>query len=274
MEILFVILGVVLILAGVYLFLICPRIWGKPDRTAFSGVHYAHRGLFDNASDAPENSLRAIRGAVEAGYGIEFDVQLSKDDIPVVFHDASLKRMCGVDGKVWEYTLNELRQMKLADSNQTIPTFAEVLKTVDGKVPLIIEYKLDRVNTKVCELGNELLKNYKGPYCIECFHPLAVLWYRKHRPDVMRGQLSMNHTREGRKAWYYQVMTYLLSNFVTRPDFIAYCHTDAGNFSRRLCRKLGGLAVAWTIKSQEQYEKAKSEFDLFIFDSCILKNPK
>lgn len=73
MEILVIVLGVVLVLAGVYLFLICPRIFNKPDRTAFIGVHYAHRGLFDNGSDAPENSLRAIRKAVEAGYGIEFD---------------------------------------------------------------------------------------------------------------------------------------------------------------------------------------------------------
>lgn len=273
MDILFLVLGVVLVLSVVYLFLICPRMFEKPERTAFLGVHYAHRGLFNNDTEAPENSLNAIRKAVKAGYGIEFDVQLSKDNIPVVFHDASLKRMCGVNGKVWEYTLEELQKMKLGQSSQTIPTLEAVLKEVAGKVPLIVEYKMDRVDTKVCELGNELLKRYRGPYCIESFHPLAVKWYREHRPDVLRGQLSENFIRSGRKGIQMWIMTYLLSNVMTRPDFIAYRHKDADNISRCICRKMGALSVTWTIKNQKEFEKAKPHFDLFIFDSCILENP-
>lgn len=157
-----------------YLFLIAPRMRGKPDRTPLLGVLYAHRGLFDNDTDAPENSLPAFRKAIEAGYGIELDVQLSKDGVPVVFHDASLKRMCGVNGKVWEYSLSELKQMKLAHSDAVIPTFAEVLDAVNGKVPLIIEYKLDVPQTEVCRLVNEQLLTYPGAYCIESFHPLAL----------------------------------------------------------------------------------------------------
>lgn len=257
-------------LVALYLFLVAPRMINKPDHSALYGVHYAHRGLFDNEAEAPENSLRAIRRAVEAGYGIEFDVQLSKDNVPVVFHDASLKRMCGVDGKVWEYTLEELQKMKLANSKETIPTFEQVLKVVGGKVPLIIEYKMDRADTKVCELGNAILEKYEGPYCIESFHPFAVQWYRKHRPDVIRGQLSENYRRNGKKQISLWMMTYLLTNFLTRPDFIAYCHKDANNISRRVCRKLGALSVTWTIKSREEYIKAKPHFDLFIFDSFIL----
>ena len=164
--------------------------------------------------------------------------------------------------------------MQLLKSNQTIPTLKEVLETVDGQVPLIIEYKMDRVDTKVCELGNELLKDYKGVYCMESFHPFAVQWYRKNRPDVLRGQLSADFVKEGRKGIQMFMMTHLLLNFLGRPDFIAYCHEDAGNFSRRVCKWLGALSVAWTIRSQEQYEKTKPHFDLFIFDSCILENPK
>lgn len=274
MDTLMVIVIAILVLVAIYLFMICPRLFGKPDRTLFSRVHYAHRGLFDNESQAPENSLNAIREAVKAGYGIEFDVQLSKDDIPIVFHDASLKRVCGIDGKVWEYTLEELQKMKLANSDQTIPTLAQVLEEVDGKVPLIIEYKMDRVDTKVCELGDKLLETYHGPYCIESFHPFAVKWYRKHRPDIIRGQLSENFIRNGKKGATMFLMTYLLTNFMTRPDFIAYSHKDADNISRRICRGFGALSVAWTIRNQAEYEKAKRHFDLFIFDSCILKNPK
>lgn len=259
-----------LILVLVYLFLIAPRIIGKPNRMSLYGVHYAHRGLFDNETYAPENSIAAIQKAVEAGYGIEFDVQLSKDNVPVVFHDASLKRMCGVEGKVWEYTIEELQKLKLEKSKETIPTLAHVLEIIDGRVPLIIEYKMDRVNTKVCELGNALLEKYKGVYCIESFHPLAVFWYRKHRPDVIRGQLSQDYSKTEYKGIQYWLMKNLLTNFVTRPDFVAYRHSDFRNLSRRICRLLGALSVAWTVRSEEQYGKAKPHFDLFIFDSFIL----
>jgi len=261
---------VLAVLAVIYVFLVAPRMFGKLDRSALMGVHYAHRGLFDNDSDAPENSLNAIRKAVEAGYGIEFDIQLSKDDVPVIFHDASLKRMCGVDGKVWDYTLEELQAMKLANSNETIPTLEQVLEVVDGKVPLIIEYKMDRVDTKVCELGNAILENYNGVYCMESFHPFAVKWYREHRPDVIRGQLSQDFSKTDYKGIQYWAMTHLLLNFLTRPDFIAYNHKDKDIFSRRLCAQLGALSVAWTIKNREQYEEAKPYFDLVIFDSFIL----
>lgn len=273
MKILIIILLTLLIL---YLFCIAPRMFAKPDRSGFFGVHYAHRGLFDNNSAAPENSLAAFRLAVENGYGIELDVQLSKDEIPVVFHDASLKRMCGVEGYVWDYTLAELQQMKLASSDETIPAFADVLDTIAGKVPLIIEYKLDRVQTNVCELGNELLdaytKKYQGIYCMESFHPLAVIWYRKNRPDIIRGQLSEEFWKnESQKGQHYLLLlSFLLTNVATRPDFISYRHSDYKNPSRRLCKALGALSVAYTIKSKEDYEKMKKQFDLFIFDSCRL----
>ena len=189
MDLIVNLLITILVIVAIYVFMVAPRMLNRADRTAFKNRHYAHRGLFDNNSDAPENSLAAFKKAVDAGYGIELDVQLSKDDKLVVFHDATLNRMCGIDGKVWDYTLEELQQMKLLNSNETIPTFEQFLEVVDGKVPFILEYKLDRVQTRVCELANEVLKNYKGVYCIESFHPLALLWYRKNRPDVLRGQL-------------------------------------------------------------------------------------
>lgn len=274
MSIISIIITAALLLAAVYLFLIAPRMIGKPDVSALRGVHYAHRGLHDNKSDAPENSMKAFQKAVDAGYGIELDVQLSKDEIPVVFHDETLNRMCGVDGKVWQYTLEELQKMKLADSDETIPTFEAVLKTVGGKVPLIVEYKLDVPSTKVCDIADPMLKNYRGTYCIESFHPFAVRWYKLHRPEVIRGQLSEDFMKvekyKGKPL--YWILSNLMLNFLGRPDFIAYNHKDCKNVSRRLCTKLGALPVAYTIKSQEQYENVKNEFDLFIFDSFILKN--
>lgn len=266
-----VILIILLVLFLLYLFMVFPNRPRKEKWKPFLGYHYAHRGLFNNEGEAPENSLLAFAKAVENGYGIELDVQLTKDNKLVVFHDDSLKRMCGVDGMVWEYTLEELQTFHLASSKQCIPTFEDVLQTVGGKVPLIIEYKLDRVQTRVCELANEVLKDYKGVYCIECFHPLAPHWYKKNRPDVVRGQLCEEYFRtpKYRNALYF-AMAYLAGNFFSRPDFIAYNCLHRKNLGRRFCRKLGALSVAWTVKSVEQFEEIKDDFDLFIFDSCIL----
>lgn len=272
MNVFVICLIIVAVLAALYLFLVCPRIFRKPDYSHLYGVHYAHRGLFDNDSDAPENSMAAIKKAVDADYGIEFDVRLTKDGIPVVFHDDSLERMCGIQKNVWEYTLKELQQIKLAKSNETIPTFEDVLKVVNGQVPLIIEYKIPFTDVEVCEKANALLESYKGPYCIESFQPLAVQWYKNNRPDVVRGQLSMEffRTKERRKDFLYWCLSMLLVNVMGRPDFIAYNHFHANNMSRRICKMLGALSVAWTIRSQEEFEQAKDKFDLFIFDSCRL----
>ena len=265
----------IVFLVLLYFFLIAPRIFRCADRTPLMGHRfYAHRGLFDNEGTVPENSMAAFQKAVDAGYGIEMDIQLSKDDQMVVFHDDTLQRMCGMEGHVWDYTLEELQRMKLKDSKETIPSFSDVLKMVNGRVPLIVEYKMDRPLIKNCVLGDRLLRAYEGVYCIESFHPLALMWYRAHRPEVVRGQLSGNLWKSGEKLAYNLAglfVAWLLTNVVSRPDFIAYDHKYAGNLSRRLCRGMGALSVAYTIKSQEQYEKAKDEFDLFIFDSCRLE---
>ena len=258
--------------AGIYGFLVAPRMTNKPDVSVLKGVHYAHRGLHDNTGDAPENSMKAFQKAVDAGYGIEMDVQLTKDKIPVVFHDETLKRMCGVEGKVWEYTYEELQEFRLAQSEECIPKFEDVLALVDGKVPLIVEYKLDVPSTEVCEIADPMLQNYKGVYCIESFHPYAVKWYRDNRPEVIRGQLSQDFSKEEKYQgkFIYWMLSNLLTNVLTRPDFIAYNHRDAHMFSRKVCSLMGALPVAYTIKSQEEYEKAKDQFDLFIFDSFML----
>ena len=266
-----VLIAVVLILTILYFLAIMPRMVGKPDDSALRNWLYAHRGLHDNKTDAPENSMKAFGKAVDAGFGIELDIQLSKDDVVVVFHDDNLKRICGVDGKVRNYTYEELQQFKLCDSEERIPKFEDVLRMVDGRVPMIVEFKMEDWNEKLCILGDELLRNYKGIYCMESFHPFCVYWYRKHRKEVIRGQLAEAFLREkGYGGIKFFVLQHLLLNFLAKPDFIAYNHKHADNISRRICRKLyKNLAVAWTIKSKEELEAAKAHFDLFIFDTFI-----
>ena len=108
---------------------------------------------------------------------------------------------------------------------------------------------------------------------IRCFRTYAVKWYKDHRPEVIRGQLSQDFSKEEKYKgkFIYWILSNLLTNVLTRPDFIAYNHRDADMFSRKFCSLLGALPVAYTIKSQEEYEKAKDQFELFIFDSFILE---
>ena len=123
------------IMVVLYLLMIMPRVVHKPDRLPHVGVRYAHRGLHDNTSMAPENTMAAFKKAVDAGYGIECDVQLTKDGIPVIFHDFTLARVAryaegdipadavknsdgtfGVKGKVIDYTYEELQRFHILDS--------------------------------------------------------------------------------------------------------------------------------------------------------------
>ena len=276
MTALYVVLMVIAVLIVLYFLAIKPRLSRQKQWAPFKGVYYAHRGLHDNESEAPENSLPAFKKAVKAGYGIELDVQLTKDRVPVVFHDFTLERACGKPGKVYEYTYEELQQFPLFQSNERIPRFEEILKEVDGKVPLIVEIKLEWMDLTVCAFVDKLLKEYKGMYCIESFNPLVLTWYRRYHNDVLRGQLSDAFLKEGEyRGVLYWILQNLLLNWMTKPDFVAYNHKYADNLSRRLCRKLyKNMAAAWTIKSQQELEAAKEEFDVFIFDSFIPKKQK
>ncbi|MDD6807154.1 MAG: glycerophosphodiester phosphodiesterase family protein [Oscillospiraceae bacterium] len=255
------------------------------------GVYYAaHRGFFDNESNWPENSVNAFKRAVENGYGIELDVQLTKDGIPIVFHDCSLKRMCGVDKYVWDVNFDDIRKLKLAGSNEIIPTFEEVLSAVDGNTPLIVEIKGEKDVIKTTKKACKLLDEFYGPvdengnvdsennrvsgrfgYCVESFNPLAVWWYKRNRPNVIRGQLSTDYKLdEGKTSPAYYLLTYLAFNIFTRPDFVAYNVRYATRLWFRIYRKLtGAFTVAWTVKSEKEYEKIKKLFDVIIFDTYV-----
>ena len=273
------ILLILLILIVLYLFLICPSL-RKIDRKPFTGRYYAHRGLHDNKSDAPENSLPAFRKAVEAGYGIELDIQLTKDDVMVVCHDMNLVRMYKdeegkpVEGKIRDYTYEEIMRFHILDTEERMPKFTEVLEVVNGKVPLIVELKAESGDKElqVCAKSFEILKDYKGVYCVESFHPGVVYWYKKNHPEIIRGQLSEDYHKDdpSKSSFLFFALTNLLMNFLTKPDFIAYNHHHESNLSRRLCRYLyHNLSVAYTVKSQEELDRNEDRFDILIFDSFI-----
>lgn len=259
-------------LLALYLYLIKPNPPEKKNLRPFLGRYYAHRGLFKNDSQSPENSLSAISLAVEHGYGVEFDVRLTGDKVPVVIHDNSLLRSAGVEGLVSELSFRDLRKLELFDSKERIPTLCEVLEAVDGRVPIIVELKQDAGgDTAICDLVAPILDGYKGEYMVESFNPALMIWYKKNRPSVIRGQLSTNHLKEGKKGVLLNLsLQYLLFNFMVKPDFIAYNHFYGKNLSLLINRRLfGTTTVAYTIKSQKELDRNRNRFDILIFDSFI-----
>lgn len=262
---------IVLTPGAIWLFLISPA---SPagDFTRFYDYDFAHRGLHDKEHGVPENSLLAFRDAVNAGYGIEWDVQLTKDRKVVVHHDRSLKRSCGEDVSIGDLTYSELQRYRLFGTQEQVPLFSDALKLVSGRVPLIIELKGYDPTDLLCPLVWEILKDYKGDYCIESFSPEIVAWFRKNHKHVLRGQLGMRFTAQsvgGKGArWKAFGMNRLLTNVKTRPHFEAWdIHTRKNRTLSAVVRVLGAQEVSWTIRNADDYALAKSVGALCIFEN-------
>lgn len=267
--ILAIVVGLALIIVLVWLFCIAPTS-PRGDFSELAKYDYAHRGLHQKDLSIPENSLAGFKAAVNAGYGIEWDVQLTKDKKVVIHHDRSLKRVCGADVSIGDLTYQELLAYHLHNTEERVPLFTEALEVVGGKTPLIIELKgYDDVDT-LCSLTWDILKDYEGPYCIESFNPKIVAWFKKHQPQVIRGQLMGHYTKkniESHSAVQAFFLRNLWTNVWTRPHFEAYDLHFRSNISHRLaCDKMKMQEVSWTIRSTEEYKTCKSAGALCIFE--------
>lgn len=241
---------------------------GHPGLASLRGWRYAHRGLHGNG--APENSMEAFRRAVEGGYGMELDIHLLKDGSLAVLHDHSLKRTAGADAIIEDLTAEDLPQYRLEGTEETVPLFSQVLSLVGGKVPLIVELKATTENfAALCEAATGLLDGYNGVYCIESFDPRCIGWLKKHRPELIRGQLAENFFRTGgsMSPLLKALMSWQLTHFLTLPDFVAFKYRDRKNLGTFLSRKLwGAQGVSWTIKSQQELDTAEQEGWIPIFE--------
>ncbi|MFR8547160.1 MAG: glycerophosphodiester phosphodiesterase [Lachnospiraceae bacterium] len=261
--------GIALGASFVYLLAIMPG--HRRVRNAVKGKFYAHRGLHDRKAGIPENTMAAFRRAVEQGFGIELDVQLTRDGEVVVFHDFDLKRICSVEGEVSDFTYKELRALSVDGTSEHIPKLSEVLEMVNGRVPLLVELKYKGMDSRICERTDAVMQRYRGDYAIESFHPRALWWYRRHRPEICRGQLAMNFQRqEGNYHLAYLMVRHLLFNFLGRPDFIAYDIRDRQAVSKNICRRIFGCpSAAWTVRSDRQLREVKQYYDSFIFEGFL-----
>ena len=257
---------IIVVLTALYVLLLRGRS-NHPGMKDLRGWAYAHRGLHGHG--VPENSMAAFRAALEGGYGIEFDLHLMKDGNLAVIHDTELKRTTGADGRVEDLTLEDLKQYRLEGTEETIPTFRELLDLYGGKAPLIVELKPEDGNhAALAEAACRLLEDYPGVYCLESFDPRCVHWLKKNRPQVIRGQLTDNFMKEkGMPLFLRFSLTNHLLNAWTQPDFIACGFRHRSSIGSGFCRRLWKLqGVVWTIRSREDYDTAVKEGWLPIFE--------
>ena len=239
--------------AGGAAFLVAPGRYTTEMMAPFAHRNYAHRGLHKKDRSVPENSLGAFQAAVDAGYGVEFDVHLTADDQLAVFHDDTLKRVCGVKGRTDDQTLAYLQSLHLFGTEYTIPSLDEALEVFAGKVPLILEIKRGQKrarNELLCRKIRERLLKYDGPVCIESFDPMIVAWWRRNAPEVLRGQLSQPpKTYKGSVTRVSAVLAGdLITNVIARPHFIAY-RIGEKPLPVRLCERMGALRACWTSRA-------------------------
>lgn len=263
----YIVLIVILVLALLFALALSGR-GGNERFSGIKGFDIAHRGLH-NKPTIPENSMAAFKLAVEKGYGIELDLHLLADGGIAVFHDNTLDRTTGKQGNIKDLTLADLKDYTLEESSETIPNFYDVLNLVDGKVPLIIELKIEKNTGALCKATMEALKDYKGYYCIESFDPRPLIWLKKNHPEVARGQLSQNFLKSKSKLSFVTkiLLTSLVMNIATRPDFIAFKFTDRKLIFNQICTKVWKLQpVCWTIKNIEDHKQAIKEGYISIFE--------
>ncbi len=254
-------------------FLLAPMgRWQHPGLSALRGWNYAHRGLHDGQT--PENSMAAFQAALGRGYGIELDVHLLRDGNLAVIHDSSLKRTTGQEGRIEDLTTQDLSRYTLEGTQETVPTFRQLLDLYAGKAPLIVELKpVDNNHAALAKAACDMLEGYEGPWCMESFDPRVVYWLKKNRPQVIRGQLTEDYfTGKGKLPWVLKfLLKHNLLNFVTRPDFVAYKFTHRKHTPTYwVWKKFWSIqGVAWTLKTKEEYDEAVAEGLLPIFENFI-----
>ncbi len=258
--------AVLLILFTLYLWLIAPA--RKPYPAGIRrDVLYAHRGLHDGNQSVIENSMQAFALSVERGYGMEMDLQTTRDGKVVVYHDMNAKRVCGTDAVIEQTDYADLPPLP---DGTPIPLFTDFLRLVDGKAPVIIEIKYYKQGLRTVQTALELLKDYPGDYCLESFHPGIVRYIRKHAPGTLRGQLASGVYVEGTHPVLVFLLKNMLFNVFSRPHFVAYnFHYDSTPSLKLLRLLFKPILVAWVVKNQAELDAARKRYDVVMFEGFV-----
>lgn len=258
--------AILVILLWLYLLDIATVLLQNPKNpTWLTKTPIAHRGL--HSAQIPENSLRAFELAKKNNFAIELDVHLTKDNRVVVHHDGNLTRMTGLNGCIEKLSYADIAKLHLKDTDQTIPTLEETLQLIAGKVPLYIEIK--NPSTKIGNLEKavfDIIKNYKGALAIISFNPHSLHWYKKHAPQILRGQTASKIAKRSIHFFVRFALNHFLFNWKSRPHFIIYNIKYApSNLVLRMLRYCKPV-ITYGIKNGSTYDSAKKVSDNFMFD--------
>ena len=228
----------------------------------------AHRGLW-SPEGAPENSLAAFQAACQAGYGIELDVHLSSDGEAMVFHDHSLKRMTGAEGKLRDRSAADLAELRLKGTDESIPTLMETLALIGHRAMVHVELK-----TAFGEVGpleqrvHEILMDHAGPTCVIGFNPYSHAWFADRFPGVLRGLDSYAWADEAPNLSVEQRRAFarLEQVEIARPHFLAMSLDMVTSAAVVKHRQEGMPVVAWTVREPSQWDAIKDHCDNLIFE--------
>ena len=226
----------------------------------------AHRGIHDNIK-VFENTIEAFKLAIKKKYIIELDIHKTVDNQIVVFHDYDTKRLLDNELIIENSTYKELSNLKKFH----IPTLAEVLKLVDGKVPLLIELKQRNKAGKLESLTMELLNNYNGEYAIQSFNYKTLYWFKKNYPDILRGQLSSTFNNKKIPKIKKYILSNMFTNIITNPNFISYKYNELPIKKIKNYQKKGLKVLGWTVISKKEYNKYIKYYDNLICEKFIYK---
>ena len=243
----------------------------------FFDAPIAHRALHDIGQGVPENGPTAVGRAVRAGYGIEIDVQISADGRAVVFHDYMLERLTRASGPVASRSAQELADLTLTGSEDRIPTLAEVLRIVDGQVPLLIEIKdqsgalgpgEDRLERAVA--GD--LADYDGPVAVMSFNPHAVAAMKRLAPDLPRGLVTCAFLPSRWPQLSHDACRHLrsIADFGrSGATFVSHDWTDLGSPRVAELKAAGTPVLCWTVTSPQVEAEARRMADNITFEGYL-----
>jgi glycerophosphoryl diester phosphodiesterase len=232
----------------------------------------AHRGYHDEAAGRLENTLPAAEAAMRRGFAIECDIQLTADGRVIVFHDDTLERLTNLVGDVAARTFAEVRAARFLAGTASIPTLEELLDLVDGKVPLVVEFKSRFTGDRRLEkTAAEILLGYEGPLAVMSFDPASMIALRRLAPAIPRGLLADRFDAAGwpeipsplRRLAY----RWMLAAPFIWPSFVAYDVNALPASPPLALRHFFHLPLlTWTVRTPEQRAIAKEWADQVIFE--------
>lgn len=231
-------------------------------------IPLAHRGLHDLSQGVLENTLPAFTRARDAGVGVELDVWLSRDGVPVVTHDVDLVRLAGRPELVAQLTAATLSTIELCTPGARIPTLSDVLDLLAGAVPVMVEIKNPRATAGSLEAAvARVVRSHGEQVAIASFNPRTVGWFRRHAPQVLRGQTAGTfRDTAGLPTAVRRYLQSLVSNRWTQPHYVSYELDGLPNPAVEAWRRRGLPLVTWTVRTPEELDRARRLADNLIFE--------